>query len=55
MTSSPMMSLQEANDGLVGKLKHSELQPCMVNPGREIVEVLTEIPCDPERLAHPPW
>ena len=46
MTSAPTPSPQSAGDELAGKLMRTEVQhePSSI-PGREIVQVLTEIPC----------
>jgi hypothetical protein len=46
MSSNPLTTSQQPHDALAAKLKRTELQhsPSSV-PGREIVQVLTEIPC----------
>jgi quercetin dioxygenase-like cupin family protein len=53
MSSNPALSQQEPVDELAGKLKRTELQhkPSSI-PGREIVQVLTEIPAGVESGWH---
>jgi len=53
MSSDPMTISQQPNDALAGKLKRTELQHSASSiPGREIVQVLTEIPCGVESGWH---
>ena len=53
MSSTPMTNPQQAADALAGKLKRTELQHSASSiPGREIVQVLTEIPCGVESGWH---
>jgi quercetin dioxygenase-like cupin family protein len=53
MSSDPMTTLQQPGDALAGKLKRTELQHSASSiPGREIVQVLTEIPCGVESGWH---
>src|SRR4029077_4582575 len=53
MSSNPMMNSQQPIDALAGKLKRTELQHCASSiPGREIVQVLTEIPAGIESGWH---
>ena len=53
MSSNPMTNPQQPIDALAGKLKRTELQhsPSSI-PGREIVQVLTEIPAGVESGWH---
>ena len=53
MSSTPMTNPQQPTDALAAKLKRTELQhqPSSI-PGREIVQVLTEIPCGVESGWH---
>ena len=52
MSSDPMRTSQP-HDALAGKLKRTELQRSTSSiPGREIVQVLTEIPCGVESGWH---
>jgi quercetin dioxygenase-like cupin family protein len=53
MSSSSLTNTQQSNDALAGKLKRTELQhkPSSI-PGREIVQVLTEIPAGVESGWH---
>src|SRR5471032_50935 len=49
----PETKLQQPIDELAGKLKRTEVQHCGSSiPGREIVQVLTEIPCGVESGWH---
>src|SRR5256714_1423931 len=51
--SNPMTNSQQPNDALAGKLKRTELQHRASSiPGREIVQVLTEIPAGVESGWH---
>ena len=53
MSSDPMTTAQQPQDALAGKLKRTELQHSASSiPGREIVQVLTEIPCGVESGWH---
>ncbi len=53
MSSNPMPNSQQPNDALAGKLKRTGLQHSASSiPGREIVQVLTEIPCGVESGWH---
>jgi quercetin dioxygenase-like cupin family protein len=53
MPSTPMTGSQQPADALAGKLKRTELQHKASSiPGREIVQVLTEIPCGVESGWH---
>src|SRR5205807_6913674 len=53
MSSTPMTNSQQPNDALAGKLKRTELQHKASSiPGREIVQVLTEIPAGVESGWH---
>src|SRR3712207_6139773 len=53
MSSNPTTSPQQPTDALAGKLKRTELQhSASSNPGREIVQVLTEIPAGVESGWH---
>jgi quercetin dioxygenase-like cupin family protein len=53
MSSTPTTDAQQANDALAGKLKRTEIQHRESSiPGREIVQVLTEIPCGVESGWH---
>ena len=53
MSSDPMTTAQQPQDALAGTLKRTELQHSASSiPGREIVQVLTEIPCGVESGWH---
>jgi quercetin dioxygenase-like cupin family protein len=53
MPSSPMANSQQPSDALAGTLKRTELQHSASSiPGREIVQVLTEIPAGVESGWH---
>jgi quercetin dioxygenase-like cupin family protein len=53
MPSTPMTGSQQPADALAGNLKRTELQHKASSiPGREIVQVLTEIPCGVESGWH---
>jgi quercetin dioxygenase-like cupin family protein len=53
MPSDPMTTSQQPSDALAGKLRRTELQHSASSiPGREIVQVLTEIPCGVESGWH---
>jgi quercetin dioxygenase-like cupin family protein len=53
MPPNPMTTSQQPEDALAGKLKRTELQHSASSiPGREIVQVLTEIPCGVESGWH---
>ena len=53
MSSDPGKTSQQPDDALAGKLKRTELQHRASSiPGREIVQVLTEIPCGVESGWH---
>ena len=53
MSSNPRTNSQQPIDALVGKLKRTELQHSASSiPGREIVQVLTEIPAGVESGLH---
>ena len=53
MSSNPMTNSQQPIDALAGKLKRTELQHSASSiPGREIVQVLTEIPAGVESGWH---
>jgi quercetin dioxygenase-like cupin family protein len=53
MSSDPMTTSQQPHDALAGKLKRTELQHAASSiPGREIVQVLTEIPVGVESGWH---
>ena len=53
MSSDPTTTAQQPQDALAGKLKRTELQISSSSiPGREIVQVLTEIPCGVESGWH---
>jgi quercetin dioxygenase-like cupin family protein len=53
MSSTPMTNSQQTADALAGRLKRTELQHSASSiPGREIVQVLTEIPCGVESGWH---
>jgi quercetin dioxygenase-like cupin family protein len=53
MPSTPMTSSQQPGDALAGKLERTELQHSASSiPGREIVQVLTQIPCGVESGWH---
>ena len=53
MSSDPTTTAQQPQDALAGKLKRTELQRSSSSiPGREIVQVLTEIPCGVESGWH---
>src|SRR3712207_4302483 len=53
MSSNPTTSPQQPTDALAGKLKRTELQhSASSNPGREFVQVLTEIPAGVESGWH---
>jgi quercetin dioxygenase-like cupin family protein len=53
MSSNPKTNPQEPTDALAAKLKRTELQHSASSiPGREIVQVLTEIPCGVESGWH---
>src|SRR5436305_3895456 len=53
MSAAPTARSEQSADALVGKLKRTEIQhrPSSI-PGREIVQVLTEIPCGVESGWH---
>ena len=53
MSSTPMTNSQQPNDALAGKLKRTEFQHKASSiPGREIVQVITEIPAGVESGWH---
>jgi quercetin dioxygenase-like cupin family protein len=53
LSSDPMTTAQQPQDALAGTLKRTELQHSASSiPGREIVQVLTEIPCGVESGWH---
>jgi quercetin dioxygenase-like cupin family protein len=53
MSSDPMTTSQQPHDALAGKLKRTELQHAASSiPGRDIVQVLTEIPVGVESGWH---
>jgi quercetin dioxygenase-like cupin family protein len=53
MSSDPIANTQSPTDALAGKLERTELQHKDSSiPGREIVQVLTEIPCGVESGWH---
>lgn len=54
MSSTQMTNPEQPDDALGGKLKRTELQhsASLDSPGREIVQVLTEIPCGTESGWH---
>lgn len=53
MSSSPKPNTQQPNDALAGKLQRTELQRSASSiPGREIVQVRTEIPAGVESGWH---
>jgi quercetin dioxygenase-like cupin family protein len=53
MSSTPLTNAQPATDALAGKLQRTEVQHKASSiPGREIVQVLTEIPCGVESGWH---
>ncbi|HEY5357756.1 MAG TPA: cupin domain-containing protein [Streptosporangiaceae bacterium] len=53
MSSAPLTNSPQPDDALAGKLKRTELQRAASSiPGRQIVQVLTEIPCGVESGWH---
>jgi quercetin dioxygenase-like cupin family protein len=53
MSATPVPNPEQPGDALAGKLKRTELQHSASSiPGREIVQVLTEIPCGTESGWH---
>lgn len=53
MVSDPTLAAQQSADAFVGKLKRTEVQRSLFSvPGREIVQVLTEIPIGVESGWH---
>ena len=53
MSATPMANPEQPGDALAGKLKRTELQHTASSiPGREIMQVLTEIPCGTESGWH---
>jgi quercetin dioxygenase-like cupin family protein len=53
MSSDPTATPQQSHDALAGKLKRTELQHSASSiPDREIIQVLTEIPCGVESGWH---
>jgi len=53
MSAVPLTNPEQHGDALTGKLKHTELQHSASSiPAREIVQVLTEIPCGTESGWH---
>ena len=54
MSSTQMTNPEQPDDALAGRLKRTELQHSAASiPGREIVQVLTQIPCR-VGVAYPP-